>query len=404
LKTTYRYARQLVGTQRATRRRAVSLVAGLAAVALLVATSAGATQTQAAAAKSNKYSLQGVCPSTVTVQTNWSPSIGNDYELYELAAPNGVIDADNKDYTAELIAHGHDTGVKIQLLEGGQAIAFQYGGALLREHSNILIADSSTDEDIGQAATNPLVEIVAPYQESAEGVMWDPQAHPTWKTIADVGKSGEPVYVSNAVQLGFDFLVDKGVLQASQIEKTYTGSPAQFIAGGGEAAQQDYVDNEPFSYEHVYTQWLKPVVSQLISAYGYNPYEAVSTLPQYVTTYAKCFAKLVPDIQQAAVDYVANPKATDALVVKLAAAYGVVGYTAAQAAWTAKALTADGLVANGPDGVIGSFNLPRVNSLINISAPLEAAEHEAVDSSLTASQLVTNRFIDKKIHLPSTKK
>jgi len=76
---------------------------------------------QAQAPASSAVSLAGVCPSTIIVQTDWYPE-SDDFIPYELAGPNGTVNTSDKSYTAELIAHGRDTGVQIQVRAGGPAI------------------------------------------------------------------------------------------------------------------------------------------------------------------------------------------------------------------------------------------------------------------------------------------
>jgi hypothetical protein len=385
-------------------------VAPFAAVSLVAATASpgvAATRPQditptTAAVPASSYSLKGVCPSTVTVQTDWTPEVPGHFALFELASPNGTVNVDDKSYTAPLIAHGHNTGVNIQILTGGAVIGFQSGGEVLREHSDVLLAEDSTDTNLTQSATSPLVDLIAPDIEDPQGIMWSPQVHPTWKNIADIGKSSATIIVSNSNQLAFDYLISKGIIQQSQLVKSYTGSPAQFIAAGGQDAQQDIADNEPWQYEHSIKQWLRPVDSEKISDYGYDPYDSIGTLPSYVNKYAACFTKLIPDIQQGIVDYVANPGPTNALIVKLASAYGGVTYPLAWATWAGKEMLTIGAVANSPDGAIGSFDLSRVTAFLQQSIPLTKAQGiTTVRAGITANELVTNRFIDLAIHLPA---
>ena len=67
----------------------------------------------------------------------------------------------------------------------------------------------------------------------------------------------------------------------------------------------------------------------------------------------------------------------------------------------AKAQVKDGIIANGPDGVFGDFNLAHVNSLIKSLSPIYAKERENPKAGLTAPEIVTNRSIDPGTHLPA---
>lgn len=391
------------------RRLSTALAAAGAAGTLILsacssAASSSATSTPTAAVTADPASsLQGICPSTITIQTAWDPAVGNDYEVYELAAANGTIDTSQKSYTAELIAHGHDTGVKIKILVGGAVVSYQSGGELMRENSSIVLADDGLDTNILGAASTPLVDIFQPQLHNALGVLWDQSSHPGWKSLADIGKSGATILVSNAFLLPWEYLEGKGVIKSAELNKSYKGTPGLFVAAGGSEAQQGYATNEPYLLEHVVTQWMKPVDFQKLSDYGYDPYaNAIGTLPQDITTYSACFKKLVPMMQQASLDYLANPTAADALIVKLVKAYndGFV-YSADQAAWAAKALVSSDIVGNSPDGTFGSFDSSSVSGFLTLLEGLAAKYHIAIKPGLKATDLYTNTFIDPSIKMAS---
>ena len=59
----------------------------------------------------------------------------------------------------------------------------------------------------------------------------------------------------------------------------------------------------------------------------------------------------------------------------------------------------DGLIANGTDGVLGSFDADRVNNLIDIGRPVYAALGQEPPAGLTADDVVTNEFLDPSISL-----
>ena len=124
-----------------------------------------------------QYQLAGVCPNPIVVQTDWYPEADHS-ELYELAAPNGQVNTNNKWYTANLVAQGHNTGVKIQIRLGGPAIGDQLVSAELYEATNILLGYVGTDQAIQLSATQPTVAVVAPRLQSALEVEWSPVQHP----------------------------------------------------------------------------------------------------------------------------------------------------------------------------------------------------------------------------------
>jgi hypothetical protein len=350
-----------------------------------------------------KYNLASVCPNPIVMQTGWDPAVGNDFELYNLVASNGTINANTKSYTAEVLDQGHDTGVQMQLRVGGASVAYETGGQLMRLHPEILLADDSTDTNIEQSETFPLVDIFAPQNNNALGFLWDPATHPKWKNIADIGKSGATIIVSNSLNPAYSYLINKGIISSAQLDKAYKGSPAIFVAAEGADAEQGYADAEPWLFAHSITQWDKPVKFGLISQYGYDPYaNAVATTPANITKFAACFKKLVPMMQQAGVDYVASPSRANALMVQLAATYNDGWeYPAGEAKYAAKALITYKIVENGPSGEFGGMSLKRIQSLIGILQPILSGAGITIVPDLKAQQIATNKFLNPKIALPA---
>jgi hypothetical protein len=382
-----------------------ALIGGVALATLAAACSSGASSSvssssgTSAAASSSAISLAGVCPSTIVVQTDWYPE-ADDFIPYQLAAPNGTVDSSNKSYTAELLAGGKDTGVKIQVRAGGPAIGDQLVSAELYEDTSILLGFVETDEAIELSSTQPTVAIIADRQEAPTVIAWSPAEHPGVKTITQLGKTGATVLYYNGAPY-MSYLTGAGILSSKQIDGAYNGTPAQFVASGGKDALQGFATAEPYEYAHEVSQWDKPLTYQLVSDYGYDPYPALATLPQNITKYAACFKKLVPIIQQGIVDYAKNPGPTDALIVKIVQEYnsGWV-YDAGEAAYAAKAMVSDKIIANSPGGAVGAFDDTRIQKLITLLRPIYAKDGKTIKAGLTPQDITTNQFLDPSIHLP----
>jgi hypothetical protein len=386
-----------------------ALISGVAVATLAAAcssstsatsASSASTATQAPASSSSAVSLAGICPSTIVVQTDWYPE-ADDFIPYELAGPNGTVDAGQKSYTAELLASGQDTGVKIQVRAGGPAIGNQLVPAEMYEDQSILLGFVETDEAIELSSTQPTVAVVADRQEAPTIVAWSPAEHPGVKTIAQLGKTGATVLYYNGAPF-MDYLTGAGILTSKQGDAAYNGTPAQFVASGGKDALQGFATAEPYEYAHEISQWDKPLSYQLVSDYGYDPYPALATLPQNITKYAACFKKLVPIIQQGIVNYAANPATADALIVKLAQEYNTGWeYDAGEAAYAAQAMISDKIIANSPNGTVGAFDDSRIQKFIGLVSPIYAKDGKTIKAGLTPQDIATNQFLDPSIHLPS---
>ena len=76
--------------------------------------------------------------------------------------------------------------------------------------------------------------------------------------------------------------------------------------------------NEPFAYENELPAWDKKVAWLLVADAGYPVYpETLTIRPDQESANAACLKKLVPIIQRSAAGYLADPVATNALIVKL---------------------------------------------------------------------------------------
>jgi hypothetical protein len=359
------------------------------------------TSTEAGATPA-KYDLKAAgCPSTVVLQTDWNPESEHGGQ-YQLLGPNPSINSSSKSVTGELVAHGGiDTGVKLEIRAGGPAIGFQTVTSQLYKDSSISIGYISTDEQIALSKTQPTVAVLAGLEKSPQIIQWSPEIHPTWTTIADIGKTGTKVlYFQGAAYM--DYLTGKGILQKSQIDGSYDGTPTNFVASGGKDAVQGFATSEPYTWSHDVRAWDKPMKYQLIADAGFNFYQqAIGVRKDKLAALTPCLTKLVPIMQQAVADFVADPTATNSLILNLVAKYnnGWV-YTSGVAAYAVSTMKTLGIIANGTDGTLGSFDTPRMQQLIGILGPIYQAQNKPILANLQPSDLVTNQFVDASIKLP----
>jgi hypothetical protein len=231
-------------------------------------------------------------------------------------------------------------------------------------------------------------------------IMWDPETYPDIETIADIGEEGVLVrYFGGAAYM--DFFTQTGILSPDQVDGSYDGTPALFVADQGASAQQGFGSAEPYIYEKEVADWGKPISYAYINDAGWENYaESIATKPENIETYAECFELLVPIIQQSAVDYINDPAETNALIIEAVETFdnGWV-YTEGVAAYAVETMKNDGLISNGPDDVIGNFDLDRVNNLIELAIPVYEALGQTPADGLTAEDVVTNQFIDDSIGL-----
>ena len=340
------------------------------------------------------------CPSTIVLQTDWNPEAEHGGQ-YELLGPNPAINAGSKSVTGELVAHGGiDTGVQLQIRAGGPAIGYQTVSSQMYKDSSITLGYLGTDEQISLSQTQPTVAVMAGLEISPQIIQWSPAAHPAWKTIADIGKTSTSVlYYQGASYM--DYLIGKGVLKKSQVNGSYDGTPTVFVASGGQDAVQGFATAEPYIWSHDVRSWDKPLKYQLIADAGFNFYQQeIGVRKDKLAALTPCLKKLVPIMQQAIVDYIANPAPAEKLILQLVTAYnnGWV-YTQGTADYAVATMKQLGIVGDAPDGTLGAFTDARVQQLIGILTPIYAKKGKQTLPGLKPSDIVTNQFIDPSISL-----
>jgi hypothetical protein len=358
---------------------------------------AAPTTTTAAGGGGEGVSLADVCPETIVIQTDWNPEAEHG-ALYEMVGENPSIDTDKKAVTGPLVAGGEDTGVKVEIRVGGPAIGFQQVVAQMYQDRDILLGYVSTDEAIENFAEFPTRAIVAPLEINPQIIMWDPETYPDVETIRDLGEENVTIrYFGGGAYM--QFLLNDGQVSEAQLDGSYDGTPAVFVAEGGKIAQQGFASAEPYIYKNEVTQWGKEVAFQLIHEAGWTAYAApLAVRAADFEANTPCFEQLVPIVQQAQVDYINDPAATNALILELVEEYNTGWvYSEGVAEFSVQQQKDLGLVGNGPDSTLGNFDEARLTDFISKALPVFEAKNPPAD--LSPDDLVTNEFIDESIGL-----
>jgi hypothetical protein len=392
--------------RRSTGRRA--LAALTAALFLLLAACSGdgggdSNQPTAAAGSSDPKDLRGVCPGTVVIQTSWDPSAESFGALYALLGPNPEIDSKQKRVTAPLTAQGKDTGVKLELRAGGPAIGFEKATTQLYADPKIHLAvPNATDEVIQLSKSQSTLAVLALVDIDPQLILWDPATHPEWNIIADIGQTNDTVlYFGGDTYM--EYLVGSGILKKSQVDGSFDGSPARFVAEQGKVAQSGYATSDPYVLENT-PEWGKPVKFQLVYDTGYPNYGSLLSIrSRDKDKLAPCLKKLVPVVQQSQVDVHTKSDVQKRLIdltLQIADKYDSKNPYTTESAQFALAqeqklqLTGDG---SPPDGTIGNFDMARVQKMIQIVGPIFAGQKKPIKEGLKPEDVATNEFIDPSI-------
>ncbi|MCU1346890.1 MAG: nitrate transporter substrate-binding protein [Acidimicrobiia bacterium] len=343
------------------------------------------------------FSLKGVCPDKVVVQTDWFPESEHG-ATFELLGPGYKASKSTGSVTGPLVFEGHDTGVQLEIRGGGPLLGAQNVTSQLYQDPSILLGYVNTDEAIKLAANNPTVAVVAPQDRSPMAILWRQDKHPNAKTIADIVKEVKSVSVFAGTTFA-DYLVAAGLVPDSKVDRNYQGDKV-LSRSGDTAAQQGFITSEPYQYSTLATGPI-PVAYELIDDTGWRVYpEPLAVKASKLTDPAvkACLAKLVPMFQHAQIDYAKDPAAADAAIIATNKTYDSFWhYGAGDAAFSLKTQLQHGIIANGSNNTLGDFDTARVDDLISKARPLFSKQGVAVPASLKATDIVTNQFIDPTI-------
>jgi hypothetical protein len=375
----------------------VLVAAALAAAGCTFGDDQPATRPASGAAPAgDRLNLKGVCPDPIVVQTDWFPE--TEYGVYyHLLGPSPKVDTERKRVSGPLFAEGRNTGVQIEVRTGGPATDFKLVSEQLYTDKSITLGQVNTDEAIRFASKQPTLAVAAPMEISPFMIMWDPGTYPQFNTIADIGKTDTKVlYFEGDTYMAY--LTGTNVLKKSQVDGSYDGKPGNFVAAGGKVAQAGFATSEPYIYEHEVKQWNKPVKYALVSEAGYPFYpQALSIRAADKQKLAPCLEKLVPIVQRAQVDYLANPAKTNELVLDLVKQYNTGWVYSAGLAEYAISKMREDFVTNGPDQTLGNFDTARVQRMIEIVTPIFTAQRQPPKANLKPEDVATNEFVDESI-------
>jgi hypothetical protein len=332
------------------------------------------------------------------VQASWWPSV-TDGELYQLLGSDPDVDTGRKRVSGPLLAQGKDTGVTLEVRSGGPAIGYAQTAAQMYTDPSITLARvEGFDQVIQLSASQPTIAVFAPLEIDPQIIFWDPETHPEFETIRDIGETDTTVVYAEG-RAYMDYLVGAGILKRSQLDGAY--DQARFVAERGEVAESGYATHTPYIFEHDIEEWGKPIKYQLVNDLGYPNYGAALVVrPQDKERLAPCLRKLVPIFQQAQVDLMADPDPTIALVTRLSDEFkSSPEATKGSEQAAIEQMRKLAIVSNGDDATLGDFEEARVERLIELTEPIYAKQGKEVAEGLDPSDLMTNDFIDEEIGL-----
>jgi hypothetical protein len=359
-----------------------------AAGSTTASTSSGASATVGSAGY-----LTSVCPSTIKIQLGWYPQPDPYAMVFGLLAPGGTLNTSAASYTSSALA---DPDEKIEIDGGGPLVSYQQVSSLMYAHTDILLGDVSLDEAIAQSKKFPTVGVIAPFEKSPLGLMYNPSAVDL-SSLQKV-KASNTTVLSVAGETSIAALIGLGKLNKSQVDSSYDYSPARFVTANGDIAQQAFATEEPYAYENS-SFWKKPVKVLLLADQGYPNYQNdFAVTPANLKRDAACLKRLVPLMQQSMVNYFKSPGATNTLISNLSTELkNSTPVTIGSENFADTVMRSEGLVANAPGtSAFGLFDASRVQDMIQIVTPVFKGSAN-FDAAVKPADLFTNEFVDPSI-------
>ena len=327
------------------------------------------------------------------IQTDWFPESEHG-AMYELFGDGDYsIDAENLIVTGTLHDGATDTGIGLEVRTGGPAIGFSPVASYMYTDEGITFGYANTEAQVTFFESAPLLSVVAPLEKNPQMVMWDPETYPDVETLADLGEQDITISVFGGGVFAEVFIA-QGIWSAGQVDPSYDGSPANFIANGGQIAQQGFASAEPYDYENVFTDWGKPVKLQLLHDAGFPVYsQTVAIRSAEKEELDSCLKAFVPVVQRAVVSFIEDPSTANGIIIDAVDTFGSFWvYSEGLAEFSVSSQLELGLVGNGPNGTVGDMEETRIQSIITIM------EDAGIDTGgITTQDIYTNEYIDHSI-------
>lgn len=350
--------------------------------------------------------LSGVCPENIVIQTDWYPEAEHGH-LYEQLNYGGegkdsvTIDSESKLVSGPLFDGDNGyTGVDLEIRSGGPAIGNQNVTSQMYQDPDIFLGYVDTDQSIQNSEDMPTTGVMTTLEKSPQMIMWDPETYPDVHEIADLKDEGATVLTFSDMSY-IKYLTGAGILDDDQIDESYDGAPATFVAAGGANAQQGYSSSEPYNYENEVEGWNKPIDYQLIHDAGFPTYKsALASKTGDLEDNSDCLSALIPVLQRGQQSYMEDPTAANELIVDAVSDFNAGWvYGEGNAEFGHQALVDEELVANGADGTLGSFEDARIEELIDILTPIFEEQNTPVKEGVAIEELATNEFLDEGVSL-----
>lgn len=322
-----------------------------------------------------------VCPKDIVIQTDWYPELEHGGS-YQLVGPDGTTNKDDFTYSGPIQPQYAVGGVETVTVK---AISDVQNSQVLA-NGDATFAYINMSDIIKDSAAVPMVAVAKTLDLDPQMIMWDPAQNDITKP-EDIAASGAKVLHFPSVAY-IDYMIGKGYMTKEQSNDSYNGSDAEWVAQSGNYFQQGFATNEIYKYENE-VNWKDGAPADVsfytVGELGFDNYPAaIAMLQENEAAMAPCLKVLVPMMQQAWVDYLADPKPITDKLIDINVTYDTFWSLSEGLNETGLALLEEkGFAVNSADGTYCSFDADRVAGLGDILRPIYDAEGTVIADDLT---------------------
>jgi hypothetical protein len=335
--------------------------------------------------------LADVCPATVVVQTDWFPESEHG-GIYHLMGDDAIASKDTGAVTGSLVVNGEPTGVKLEIRAGGPFLESPVVTEMYQDNA-ITFGYVGTDVAITRYNDAPTLAVFNALNINPQVVLWDATKHPEAKTIADAAKTVKSFFVYGEPSW-MQYFIAQGLINKNQVDSNYKGN---LLLATDDAAHQGFLTSEPYKYANLETGSITTGY-QLIHDAGWNSYaQNFAIRKDRLEELRPCLEKIVPVIQQAQIDYIADPTQANALIISTVKTYDSWwSQSEGDVANGASSQKDLGIVGNGETETFGDLEEARVNDFIAKATPI-LREQGLEIADITAGDITDNSFLDTSI-------
>jgi hypothetical protein len=310
----------------------------------------------------------------------------------ECIGPDGTADKNTVSYSGPVQEQYAVPGLETIKI---QTVKFDKQQAAILLDGEADMAYIGMGDIIRDSVAIPMVAVGKTLEKDPQMIMWDPTQHDI-QDPTDIAATGAKVrHFPGAAYV--DYMLQQGIMTADQDDPNYDGSDSEWVAQGGNYFQQGFATNEVYKYENE-IQWKDGAPAEVgfftVGDIGYDNYPAALTMLQdHAEELDGCLTQLIPKMQQAWLDFLADPDPIMNRMIDINVEYD--GFWALSPEVNAagfELLMSGGFADNSPDGTYCSFDEARVQELYDILQPLYAEQDTEVADSIDG--IFTNKYCE----------